>query len=186
MNAEEMMGALDSRAKKVADAQKIAHERNKAEMIANCQRIVEQLQKVREIRPVVMRLFRENLVKYEYASTWCAWITNGVHHNLGFYQTGRGYLDFGKFGIEGGGCSYDSVCVDVDTGLFSRNNGSFDGWDDFLPIEEFAEATHKTAWNAPIRANCDSCAVSGKIAAMVKGIDTYIEKLSAYVASLNR
>ena len=190
MNIEKMMNALDAHTQKVEDAREREMQAYKADMMAYGQSVAENLAKIREIRPVVMRLFSEGLVPKTSSSYFATYelLTDGIEHRLGFFR-GKGGINFGRFGIEGGGYSCDSVCVDIDTGKWSRNCGTYDeGWDEFAPLEQFIENSHR-AYRAGYMVdlyNYDNFAVRGKIEAIALGIDGFVQKVESLVARITK
>lgn len=184
MNATEMMKVLDECAARQSQARKAGSASRRAKFIADCKRIVEQLPKIKEIRSIVARLRSEGWMDSRKSDKL---ITDGINHNLGFFRAGHGIIDYSIFGIEGGGCACDSVCVNVDNGQFSRNNGSFDNWDAFMSIEDFADQKSGIVriWEkGGLPTNCERAEISTKISAMAKGIDDYIAYISECVNSI--
>lgn len=190
MNIEKMMNALDAHAQNVEDAREREMQAYKAAMMANGQSVAENLAKIREIRPVVMRLFSEGLVPKTSSSYFATYelLTDGIEHRLGFFRC-KGGINFCRFGIEGGGWDADSVCVDIDTGKWSRNCGTYDeGWDEFAPFEQFIENSHRAYCDGYMTDlfNYDNFAVRGKMEAIAQGIDGFVQKVESLVAKITK
>lgn len=185
MNIADMMNALDAHTQKVEDAREREMQAYKADMMAYGQSVAENLAKIREIRPVVMRLFSEGLVPKTSSSYFATYefLTDGIEHRLGFFR-GKGGINFRRFGIEGGGYSCDSVCVDIDLGWWSRNCGTYDeGWEEFAPLAQFIEKSHRAYRDGYMTDffNYDNFAVRGKMEAIARGIDGFVQKVESLV-----
>ena len=186
MNTTEMMNALDCRAKRATlDAVNTAN-KYIAEMRANGQRVQAQLQKIRDIRPVVKRLFEERLVKYNgFANSQNDFVSDGISHGIGFMRCkGYGVANFALFGIEGGGAWYDSVCVNIDSGYWGHDSaGGFD-FKEFMPLEDFIEHCGHTRYEnyRPIKEpNYLGAPIRGKVQGIADSIDRYVAMVEDYV-----
>lgn len=187
MNATEMMNALDGRAKQATlDAINNAS-KYIAEMRANGQMVQAQLQKIRDIRPVVKRLFEERLVKYYgFANSENDFVSDGIGHGVGFMRC-KGYevANFDLFGIEGGGVWYDSVCVNIDSGYWGHDSSGGTAFKEFMPLEDFiGHCGHMRydRWYRPIKEpNYMGEEIRVKVQNMAKCIDKYVDRVENYV-----
>ena len=188
MNADEMMAALDRRAEDEKSKKEQIAARRRSEMLADCNRAAENLHKIVEVRGVVMRLFKECLVpSHGFMNHSFDFLTDGIEHGLGFFRVGHGDINFSRFGIEGGGAWYNSVCVNIDTGLWSQRT-EFKDWDPFLPAEEFVVNSHvEYEHYHPIsKCNYDCLEVTNKVKGIANGIDRFVESVEAFVRKISK
>lgn len=187
MNTTEMMNALDGRAKQATlDAVNTAN-KYIAEMRANGQRVQAQLQKIRDIRPVVKRLFEERLVKYNgFANSQNDFVSDGISHGIGFMRCkGYGVANFDLFGIEGGGVWYDSVCVNIDSGYWGHDSAGGYDFKAFMPLEDFIEHCGHIRYDGWCRRiaepNYMGAEIRGKVLGIANNIDKYVDMVENYV-----
>ena len=141
MDIQKMMDAIDATVDGKHQAKTAEQERIVGEMLANDRKVAENLKNLRDIVPVLRKLFTNNLVKYHGTfDSYCDWITDSWNHNLGFFKE-DGKINFSHFGVNGGGAWYDSVCVDINSGLWLHSRDSvYHGvqWSEPMGMEDFA------------------------------------------------
>ena len=182
---DDLMGIIDG----YADSRDAAEQRQTNskldKFLQNCKSILEQCPKLQRIRPIVMKLFERNLVRYcdtgkrfgdlgKYSFHYCynQFTTDGWFHEPGFSSKRDAKA---MFGCEGGGASGNSVYVDIDNGLFGVTKN------EMMPADEFAEQT--TSRGKPYYLDYD---IASKVQEIADGIDSYVKMVEDYVRSLRK
>lgn len=178
MTPKEMMDSVRKYVDNKNKAVQTTAEINKTNMIDDCNRVVAQLYKLRDIRPVVSMLFENGLVKgHGTFNHSFDFLTDGIEHGLGFVRENN--INFSIFGIAGGGAWGHSVFVDIDSGLFSCDTKVYN----FISAEEFTTQTHIAYRNyCPYdRFNYDDIEIREKVKSIAGGIDKYVAEVEEFV-----